>query len=143
MPDTRTIRSDDPRFAEHFAKGGVFEIRDYTSETEVILHDSLETRWRSAVAQRIAHCYFALSPCMITFKYASDQSLMVYLGEEINIETHHRVLKLLRLLEAEPIPHVSNLHPAYCSILIVFDPVRQDHATIEAILQQYVQASIR
>jgi hypothetical protein len=51
MPDTRTIRCNDPRFAEHFAKGGIFEIRDYASGPEVILHDSLETRWRSAVAQ--------------------------------------------------------------------------------------------
>ena len=33
------------------------------------------------------------------FQYASDQSLIVYLGQSINIETHHRVLKLLRLLE--------------------------------------------
>jgi inhibitor of KinA len=63
---------------------------------------------------------------MTTFRYASDQSLMIYLGEEINLETHRRVLKLLRLLEAEPIPGVRNLHPAYNSILIVFDPVDQE-----------------
>jgi KipI family sensor histidine kinase inhibitor len=47
-------------------------------------------------------------------------------------------LKLLRLLEAEPIPHVVNMHPAYCSILIVFDPLHADHASIEALLQQRV-----
>lgn len=76
---------------------------------------------------------------MTTFKYASDQSLMVYLGDQINVETHHRVLKLLRLLQAEPIPHVRNLHPAYGSILIVFDPVRQDRATIEAVLHEYAE----
>jgi KipI family sensor histidine kinase inhibitor len=75
---------------------------------------------------------------MTTFRYASDQSLMVYLGEEINLDTHHRVLKLLRLLEAEPIPAVRNLHPAYNSILIVFDPVTQEHATIERIVTEYL-----
>jgi KipI family sensor histidine kinase inhibitor len=74
---------------------------------------------------------------MIRFQYASDQSLMVYLGEEIDLPTHHRVLKLLRLLEAEPLPFVRNLHPAYCSILIVFDPIHQDHATLEAALTPY------
>jgi KipI family sensor histidine kinase inhibitor len=75
---------------------------------------------------------------MIRFTYASDQSLMVYLGEEIDLATHQRVLKLLRLLEAEPIPFVVNLHPGYCSILIVFDPVHQDHATLEATLKRRV-----
>ncbi len=79
---------------------------------------------------------------MITFRYASDQSLMVYLGDEIGAEsdvtTHHRVLKLLRLLESEPLPHVRNLHPAYHSILIVFDPLALDHVTLEQRLTQYI-----
>jgi KipI family sensor histidine kinase inhibitor len=75
---------------------------------------------------------------MTRFRYASDQSLMVYLGDAINLETHHRVLKLLRLLEAEPIDGVRNLHPAYDSILIVFDPIVQDHANVEQIVGGYV-----
>jgi KipI family sensor histidine kinase inhibitor len=75
---------------------------------------------------------------MTKFQYASDQSLLVSFGEVIDLDTHHRVLKLLRLLEAEPIPSVRNLHPAYTSILIVFDPVAQDHAAIEGALQPYI-----
>jgi KipI family sensor histidine kinase inhibitor len=75
---------------------------------------------------------------MIRFEYASDQSLMVYLGEEINLETHHRVLKLLRLLEAQPIPGVRNLHPAYNSMLIVFDPLDQEHSNIEHTVAGYI-----
>ncbi len=67
----------------------------------------------------------------MNFRYASDQSLLVYLGEKIDLETHRRVLKLLRLLEAEPIPGVRNLHPGYTSILIVFDPLDQEHKNIE------------
>ena len=73
------------------------------------------------------------------FRYASDRSLMVYLGEQIDLETHRRVLKLLRLLEAEPIPGVCNLHPAYNSILIVFDPVDQDHKNIEHTVATYLE----
>lgn len=65
----------------------------------------------------------------MNFRYASDQSLLVYLGDEINLETHHRVLKLLRLLENAP--GIRNLHPAYNSILIVFDPLTQEHAAVE------------
>ncbi|HLX46439.1 MAG TPA: 5-oxoprolinase subunit PxpB [Bryobacteraceae bacterium] len=75
---------------------------------------------------------------MILFQYASDQSLMVYLSDSIDLATHHRVLKLLRLLEAGPIPGVRNLHPAYNSMLIVFDPVAQEHAEVERILAQYL-----
>ncbi len=75
---------------------------------------------------------------MIRFEYASDQSLMVYLGDEINLETHHRVLKLLRLLEAQPIPGVRNLHPAYNSMLLVFDPVDREHSNIEHTLAAYI-----
>lgn len=75
---------------------------------------------------------------MTRFEYASDQSLMIYLGESIDIDTHHRVLKLLRLLEAEPVHGVRNLHPAYDSILIVFDPVALDHADLQQTLTRYV-----
>ncbi len=76
---------------------------------------------------------------MTTFRYASDQSLLVYLGENIDLETHRRVLKLLRLLEAEPIPGVRNLHPAYNSILIVFDPLDQEHGNIEHTVATYLE----
>ena len=76
---------------------------------------------------------------MTRFEYASDQSLMIYLGESIDIDTHHRVLKLLRLLEAEPVSGVRNLHPAYDSILIVFDPVALDHAALQQKLMRYVE----
>src|SRR5580692_444120 len=74
------------------------------------------------------------------FKYASDQSLIVYLGDSINLESHHRVLKLLRMLETQPAPGVLNLHPAYCSLLIVFDPLQQDHETLERVLLDYTGA---
>jgi inhibitor of KinA len=67
---------------------------------------------------------------MIRFEYASDQSLMVYLGDAIDLETHHRVLKLLRMLEAASIPGIRNLHPAYNSLLIVFDPIELEHAYV-------------
>src|SRR5215471_19054724 len=76
---------------------------------------------------------------MTRFQYASDQSLMVYLGDRINLETHERVLKLLRLLESKPVAGVRNLQPAYCSVLIVFDPVRQEHAGLERILAEYIE----
>ncbi|HLJ44858.1 MAG TPA: 5-oxoprolinase subunit PxpB [Bryobacteraceae bacterium] len=72
------------------------------------------------------------------FEYASDQSLMIYLGDGVDIETHRRVLRLTRLIEDAPIPGVRNLHPAYCSMLVVFDPIELEHAELERILQSYL-----
>ena len=72
------------------------------------------------------------------FRAASDQSLLVYLGEEIALENHQRVLKLLRLLQAEPIDGVRNLHPAYSSLLIKFDPLRLDHDKLQSKLIPYL-----
>ena len=51
------------------------------------------------------------------FRAASDQALLVYLGEEIGHRTHQRVVRLLRLLQREPLPWLRNLQPAYCSLL--------------------------
>ena len=64
---------------------------------------------------------------------------MVYLGDVVTIETHHRVLKLVRLLESRPLSHIRNLHPGYFSLLVVFDPVRQNHKRIEGFLRTYIE----
>ena len=74
----------------------------------------------------------------VQFHPASDQSLLVYLGQGITLQSHERVAKLLRLLHSEPIPGVRNLHPAYCSLLVKFDALKLDHAQLEAILRQYL-----
>lgn len=63
---------------------------------------------------------------------------MVYLGEEIAFENHQRVLKLLRLLQSEPIDGIRNFHPAYSSLLIKFDPLRLDHDKLKSRLIPYL-----
>lgn len=73
------------------------------------------------------------------FRTASDQSLLVYLGEKIAIENHQRVLKLLRLLQSEPIAGIRDLHPAYSSLLIKFDPLRLDHDELQSRLIPYLR----
>lgn len=72
------------------------------------------------------------------FVSASDQSLLVYLGDRITLQAHERVAKLLLLLQSEPISGVRNLHPAYCSLLVKFDALKLDHARLEAILRRYL-----
>jgi inhibitor of KinA len=73
----------------------------------------------------------------VRFCAASDQSLLVYLGEEIGLPAHERVLKLLHALESKPPVWLRNMQPAYCSLLVSFDACRADHADVEAALRKY------
>jgi len=72
------------------------------------------------------------------FQPASDQTLLVYFGQQITIGAHQRVRKLLRLLEREPIAGVHNLNPAYCSILLTFDALKLNHGDLAEILRAYL-----
>jgi inhibitor of KinA len=73
------------------------------------------------------------------FQPASDQSLLIYFGQEISLVAHQHVMKLLRLLHLEPVVGVQNLHPAYCSLLVKFDGLRMGHDQLEAILLDYLE----
>jgi inhibitor of KinA len=59
---------------------------------------------------------------------ASDRSLLVRFGAEISPSVHRQVRAFLRAFRA---PGVTNLHPAYASVLISFDPLRTTHAELE------------
>src|SRR5580698_7519887 len=88
----------------------------------------------------------------VRFQVASDQALIVYfdspveksgakaphLQNQITIEAHERVRRLLRLAELEPIAGVRNLHPAYCSLLIKFDAMLLRHEELEEIVGGYL-----
>jgi inhibitor of KinA len=90
--------------------------------------------------------------CGVRFQIASDQALIVYfdlvvkksgakaphLQNQITIEAHEQVRRLLRLIELEPIGGVRNLHPAYCSILIKFDALLLRHDVLEETLRGYI-----
>lgn len=66
------------------------------------------------------------------FLAASDDALLVRFGTEISMAHHRRVRALTAALEGAALPAVRNLHPAYASLLIRFDPLRTDHAALEA-----------
>jgi inhibitor of KinA len=72
------------------------------------------------------------------FLNASDRTLLIDWGGPIDLETHHHVARLLRWFEQNPVPGILNLHPAYCSLLVAFDPLRINHET----LKQHVQHAI-
>jgi len=73
----------------------------------------------------------------VRFQAASDQALLVYLGEEIGAAAHEGVVRLLRLLQREPITWIRNIQPAYCSLLITFDAAAADHAEVQAKITAY------
>lgn len=74
----------------------------------------------------------------LRFQPASDQSLLIYFGEKITLKANEQVRKLLHLLEAEPIAGVRNLHPAYCSLVVKFDPLKWQHEKLEKELRKYL-----
>jgi inhibitor of KinA len=73
----------------------------------------------------------------VRFRAASDQAVLVYLGDEIGLAVHQRVLKLLRSLERKPPKWLRNVQPAYCSLLVTFDACRVDHKEVEDALREY------
>jgi inhibitor of KinA len=81
---------------------------------------------------------FMPAPEAARFQRASDQSLLIYFGEQITLNAHENIRKLLLLLEREPIAGIRNLHPAYCSVLVKFDPLKWRHEQLEEILKQYL-----
>jgi inhibitor of KinA len=62
--------------------------------------------------------------------------MLVYLGDEIGLPAHERVLKLLRLLQKNPPEWLRNLQPAYTSVMVTFDARWVDHAEVEAVLRK-------
>jgi inhibitor of KinA len=77
-------------------------------------------------------------PEKFRFEPASDQSLLVHFGKEISLDTHREIVSFLKLLKAEPLNGVVNLHPAYCSVLVKFDALKWTHQDIEASLMPYL-----
>jgi KipI family sensor histidine kinase inhibitor len=69
----------------------------------------------------------------LTILPASDRSLLISFGEEISVETHRQVAGLTHALEGQR--GILNLHPAYTTVLVDFDPRRHTQAEIEALVR--------
>ena len=75
-------------------------------------------------------------PSDVAISEASDQSLLVSFGLEINARSHQRVLSLFRSLQSTPVKGVLNLHPAYSSLLIRFDALAIGSGALEAVVRE-------
>lgn len=72
----------------------------------------------------------------MTIRPASDRSLLLSFGDEISFDVHLAVVRLTRCLEG--VRGILNLHPAYTSVLVDFDPRLRSHAQVEALLRQRI-----
>jgi inhibitor of KinA len=64
-------------------------------------------------------------------QFASDCSLLATFGNTISRKHHLDVLRLFSLLRSENHPAVWNLHPAYSSLLISFNPLLMSPGDLE------------
>ena len=74
---------------------------------------------------------------------ASDHALLVAFGEEISPENSRQVLGLLTALRSRAVPGVLNLHPAYASLLVRFDPLRIRVAELRETVEESVAGLAR
>lgn len=74
----------------------------------------------------------------MTIRPASDRSLLITFGDQISDEAHREVSRLCRGLAG--VRGILNLHPAFASVLIDFDPRLRTHAEIEALVHRVEDA---
>jgi KipI family sensor histidine kinase inhibitor len=74
----------------------------------------------------------------MTIRPASDRTLQVVFGDRISADSYAAVVKLTHALMRAR--EVLNLHPAYTSVLIDFDPRRYTHERIEALVHACMDA---
>lgn len=70
---------------------------------------------------------------------ASDHSLLVSFGDEVSVAHHQSVMRLTTLLTARRPAFIRNIHPAYCSVLVSFDPKMTSPETVEEYLVSLVR----
>ena len=66
---------------------------------------------------------------------ASDSALLVRFGESISLEAHRRVIALFQAFEQRHDDRIRNLHPAYASLLIDFDPLSATYHELENLVR--------
>ncbi len=75
---------------------------------------------------------------------ASDHSVLASFGETIALELHEKVAAITRLLldrAADASTGILNIHPAYASISVDFDPRRVTHAAVQKIIRECAEDS--
>jgi KipI family sensor histidine kinase inhibitor len=75
----------------------------------------------------------------VTVQPASDRSLLISFGAEISLEALRGVKRLTHALEG--VRGVLNVHPAFASVVVDFDPRLRSHAEIEELVRERFASS--
>jgi KipI family sensor histidine kinase inhibitor len=75
----------------------------------------------------------------VTFRAASDRCLLVSFGSAISPEAQRSVARLTHALHG--VRGILNLHPAFVSVLIDFDPRLRTHSEIEALASERMESA--
>ncbi len=73
---------------------------------------------------------------------ASDTSLLVRFGESASDECFGSVTTLFRRLQALNDPRIRNIHPAYATVLIDFDPLKLSHEELSATVDELIRLGV-
>lgn len=73
---------------------------------------------------------------------ASDRAFLVVFSDVIDVEAGRRVRRLAADLAAAPIAGTFDLHPAYGSVMVAFDPLRVDADRFEDELRCRAEAAL-
>jgi KipI family sensor histidine kinase inhibitor len=72
----------------------------------------------------------------VTFSPAGDEAVAVTLGEAISVEINTRVRALEYLLQQKAIPGVRETVPAFCALLVYYDPDLIGYAALCAAIEE-------
>jgi inhibitor of KinA len=79
----------------------------------------------------------------VDFFPASDSTLLVRFDPQGESDVNGRVLALAwKLQQQEPEHGILNVHPAYATLLIRFDPLMRSHADIETLVRKRLQMGL-
>jgi len=76
----------------------------------------------------------------VLIRPASDRSLLISFGDEISLEAHRQVSRLTTNLQGTR--GILNLHPAFASVLIDFDPRLRTHEEIEGLVRERMASAV-
>lgn len=73
------------------------------------------------------------------YRLVGDRGLLLEFGNEIKQEIHERVRRMALALEAKAIKGIVEIIPTYCSLLILYDPLRLSLAELREKIQQIAE----
>jgi len=82
-----------------------------------------------------------MPPFFMQMEIASDRSLVVRFAESATGECFRAVAAFFRELRSLADSRIRNIHPAYATVLIDFDPLRMSHEELTAIAERLLSHS--